>query len=130
MAAIDLTAATFDAAIDKPGITLIDWWAPWCGPCKTFKPIFEAAATRHPDLTFGKVNTDAEQRLGAEFQIRSIPTLMVFRDGILVFAQPGMLPPQALDQLIGKVRELDMDDVRKQIAAEKAKQKPQSAMRP
>ena len=116
-ATTEIGAANFETIMKREGIILIDWWAPWCGPCRMFAPIFEAAATKHPDLTWGKVNTDAEQDLAGNFEIRSIPTLMAFRDGILVFEQPGMLPAAALESLVAQIRALDMDDVRRQIAA-------------
>jgi thioredoxin 1 len=118
-ATVEVTDANFDE-IAKSGIVLIDFWASWCGPCRVFAPVFEAAATRHPDIVFGKVDTEAEPGLAAAFQISAIPTLMVLRDGVLLAAQPGALPAAALDQLIGKVRALDMDEVRKSIAAAQA----------
>lgn len=117
MATVDLTAADFEQTVTSEGITLVDFWAEWCGPCRMFAPIFEKASEQHPDVTFGKVDTEAEQALAAAANIRSIPTLMAFRDGILVFAQPGALPAPALEQVITAVKGLDMDEVRAQVAA-------------
>ncbi len=116
MATTTLTAQNFSEIVDGQGIVFVDFWAAWCGPCRTFAPTFESAAEQHPDIVFGKVDTEAEQQLSAEFRITSIPTLMVFKDGILVFAQPGALPAAQLDQLIEGARALDMDDVRAQLA--------------
>jgi len=115
---VDVTAGTFKDVVEKDGIVLIDWWAPWCGPCRVFGPTYEKVAAKHPDVTFAKVNTEAEQDLAGSFDIRSIPTLMVLRDKVLLFAQPGALPEAALEDLIRQVRAVDMDKVRAEIAAE------------
>jgi thioredoxin 1 len=112
----NLTVDTFEDTVGRDGITLVDWWASWCGPCRMFGPIFERASEQHTDIVFGKVDTEAERQLAAAAQIMSIPTLMAFRDGILVFSQPGALPDKALEQVIQAVRDLDMDDVRRQLA--------------
>ena len=116
MATTTLTTANVEHLIREQDTVLVDFWAPWCGPCRAFKPIFEAAAAKHPDLTFAACNTEEEQELAGAFGIRSIPTLMVFKQGVLVYSQPGMLPAPALEELVGKVRALDMDVVRAQIA--------------
>ena len=111
----EATFANIDSLIKENDILIIDFWAPWCGPCRSFAPVFEAAAEVHPDVAFAKANTEAEQQLGAYFQIRSIPTLMIFREQILLFNQAGALPSSALDELIGKIKELDMDIVRQEV---------------
>ena len=114
MATQALTATNFDTVASE-GIVLIDFWADWCAPCKRFAPTYEKVSERHPDITFGKVDTEAEQGLAAQFEIRSIPTIMAIRDGVIVFSQPGMLPEQAVESLIEQVRALDMDEVKKEV---------------
>jgi thioredoxin 1 len=122
MPTIDATAADFDQLVLDNDIVLVDFWADWCGPCKQFAPVYEKASETHDDVVFVKVDTEAEQALAQAAQITSIPTLMAFRDQVLVFAQPGALPPPALEQVITAVKDLDMDDVRRQIAAQDKKE--------
>lgn len=115
MASVELTIDNFLSTIDENDIVIVDFWASWCGPCKQFAPVYEAASEIHQDIVFGKVNTEEQQQLAGEYGIRSIPTIMIFREQIGIFMQPGALPPQGLEEVIGKVRELDMDQVRAEI---------------
>src|ERR1700760_4042403 len=116
MSTIELTKETFEETVTQPGITLVDWLAEWCGPCKQFGPVFQSASDEHPDVRFGKIDTEDQQELAAAARITSIPTLMAFRDGILVFSQPGALPAPALEQVIKAVQDLDMEEVRAEVA--------------
>ena len=122
MAVTELAKENFDQTIAQHPFAIIDFWAPWCGPCQSFAPVFEAVSEKHPNILFAKVNTEQEQELAAQFQIRSIPTLMIIRDNIIIYAQPGALPESALEDLITQAENLDMDEVRKQLAEQQAQQ--------
>jgi len=119
MSTVALTDDNFEKTVSQDGITFVDFWAEWCGPCKAFAPVYEKVAEAHPDITFAKVNTEEAGQVAAEFQITAIPTLMIFRDGVPLFAQPGMLPETAIEQLIEQTVKLDMDEVRREIANKK-----------
>jgi thioredoxin 1 len=120
VATVELTQDNFNQTVEDSDILLLDFWAEWCGPCKTFGPIFEKVSAQHDDVTFGKIDTDEQQALGAAFEVRSIPTIMAIRDGVMVFKQAGVLPEAALEDLIRQVRDLDMDEVKKEIAEHEA----------
>jgi thioredoxin 1 len=122
MAVVELTKENFEQVITSNATVIVDYWAPWCGPCRGFAPVFEKVSESHPDVIFAKVNTDEEQEIAAHFQIRSIPTLMVFRDQIIVFSQPGALAQGAFEKVVAKAKELDMDEVRKQISQQEGGQ--------
>jgi len=124
MGVVTIAKENFQQTVENGGIVLIDWWAPWCGPCRAFAPAYEKVAEANPDVTFGKINTDEEQELAGAFNIRSIPTLMIFRDKVLLFSQPGALPQNVLEDLVKKARELDMNAVRAEVA--KQQQAPQA----
>ncbi|MFA7386459.1 MAG: thioredoxin [Thiohalobacteraceae bacterium] len=120
MATLELTKENFQDVVDKNDFVIVDFWAPWCGPCRNFAPIYEAASENYTDIVFGKVNTEDQQDLAGYFQIRSIPTLMIFREKIVIFSQPGMLPANAFNDLVDRAKELDMEQVRKEIAAQES----------
>ena len=121
MPTTQITKETFNDTINNNNIVLVDWWAEWCGPCKSFAPVFEEASGKHPDIVFGKIDTEAQPELSAMARITSIPTIMAFREGVLIFSQAGALPASSLEELIGKVRELDMEEVHAALAAEEPK---------
>ncbi|BAV32653.1 thioredoxin [Sulfuricaulis limicola] len=120
MATIEVTQENFNQVVNGNSMVIVDFWAPWCGPCRSFAPAYEAASEKHPDVVFAKVNTEEQQALAGYFQIRSIPTLMIFREKIIIFAQPGALPAAALEQVIEKAKALDMNEVRREIEKEQA----------
>ena len=122
MPVIELTKENFEQVVTSNPTVIVDYWAEWCGPCRNFAPVFEKVAEKHPDVVFAKVNTEEQPEIAGHFQIRSIPTLMVFRDQIIVFSQPGALPQGAFEQVVSKVKELDMDEVRRQIDAQEGQQ--------
>ena len=121
VATVEATQENFHQVVSENNMVIVDFWAPWCGPCRSFAPAFEAASEKHPDIVFAKINTEEQQELAGYFQIRSIPTLMIFREKIIIFAQPGALPASAFDQVIEKAKALDMNEVRAEIEKEKSK---------
>ncbi|MBI3545016.1 MAG: thioredoxin [Gammaproteobacteria bacterium] len=122
MAIVDVTQENFQQTVSDNNMVVVDFWAPWCGPCRSFAPVYEAAAEKFPDVVFAKVNTEEQQALAGHFEIRSIPTLMIFREKIIIFAQPGALPAATFEQIIAKAKSLDMDEVRREIAKEQNEQ--------
>jgi thioredoxin 1 len=120
MAVVELTKENFEQVVTGNPTVIVDYWAPWCGPCRSFAPVFERVAEKHSDIVFAKVNTEAEPEIAGHFQIRSIPTLMIFRDKVIIFAQPGALPQGALEEIIEKAKAVDMEEVRREIAAQEA----------
>ncbi len=127
MAVVELTKENFEQVVTSNPTVIVDYWAPWCGPCRGFAPVYEKVSEKHPDIVFAKVNTDDEQEIAQHFQIRSIPTLMIFRDQIIVFAQPGALPQGSFEQLIDKAKALDMEEVRRKIQEQEAQSAPPPA---
>ena len=122
MATIDITAASFEETIEKNEIVIVDFWAEWCGPCKSFSPIYESVSEKHDDIVFGKIDTESEQELAGHFQIRSIPTLMIFREQVVLFSQPGMLNAEQLEDVISKVKAVDMKEVHAEVAKSEQEQ--------
>ncbi len=120
MAVTELTKENFESVITGNSFVIVDFWAPWCAPCRSFAPIYEKVSEKHDDIVFGKLNTEEEQELAGHFQIRSIPTLMIFREQVIIFSEAGMLPEQHLDELINRANQLDMDEVRRQVQEEEA----------
>ena len=123
---VEITRDNFEDQV-KEGIVVVDWWATWCGPCRAFAPVFERVAAKHPDVVFGKVNTEEQRELAAEFQINAIPTLMIIRDGVMLFNRAGMVPQGALEDIVAQVKDLDMDEVRRKIAEEEQARRPAAA---